>query len=659
MASDAAARCLKGGKWRGHALEVRRVKGRGGKNGLRYKVALTSLPTELQEAFRISSSASNAALVPWTGDHRQRIDNEEEDQRARELFEKIKDATGHATDRARNEAVDRVHERTGIPLSTLRRHVKNYDAFGLDGLKRKKPANAGQKRCHISRAFDKAFVKAGHPPEALPELSRFVDKKIAGLWKGRAYENGENVIAELVAFLLYKECQDRGLSMSKDHCVIGRNRVRELRYFKRAAVWKYDAREHRNQNPCVRRVMTGLEPMELVVADVKHLDVLFEDIDGRKTYPKLIGFMDAGTQRIYATLVLCEKRKSITQKLVIEGFIAMCRNPLWGLPKTLYLDNGSEFGGLDKLSPAITRLNNDVGNKLIDLCTYGSYADFAKIDVKHAQPYNAQAKPIEGLFRRLDQYCFSSMKGYTGPNRTNKKTENDGREAEAWSGSWDDFSHTVWGLIEYFHQKKIGGQWDNRSPNQIFQAKLDEGWRPDEAPDLSLELAFSTRRFVSLRQNSITYRRKKYWHDELNRLPGVEKLELFDPWFEGANPVAILPSGRALQLTEDISYHPTDKAGAQEATRRKRVSLHAIRQLDSEVEELDPTAIKLQMAAEADRPIVPGQPRFLPQSAKILQHPTARLIEASTAEGPSEAELRRREMEEHIALTEKGLGRKF
>ncbi len=310
-----------------------------------------------------------------------------------------------------------------MPLRTVQRHVREYNLHGLEGLMRKRPSSAGQTRCAVSAKFDRAFIAAGHPPALLEELGHFVDEKIAGLWKSREADAGENDLRQLAGFLLWERCAELAVNMPLPACQeIGRRRIRSLRKYRIVNTRNNDAKAFRDTLPAISRTWTALAPMELVVADVKHLDVVITRADGSSAYPKMIAFMDGGVGRIFAHLVLCPQRRSINQELVIEAFIAMCLDREWGIPRQLYLDNGSEFGGLDKIIPAISVLNQEQGREIIK-----------------AKPYNAQAKPIEALFARLDRYCFSSMPGYTGGDRQKKKTQNDGRLPEPFEGSWEDF----------------------------------------------------------------------------------------------------------------------------------------------------------------------------------------------------------------------------
>ena len=629
---------LEGRTWQGNPLVVRAIVGRrGGRSGLSYEVALSSLPEALQKAFRdqnadtcaisahVSSTAS-ASLPAPIAHHVPRIATTEQSRRALAIFKQIEPATYEGlTSKERGAAVQAIVNTTGLPRKTVYNYLQRYRDHGLEGLMRKRPANSGQRRLAVSAKFDQAWRAAGHPPEMLPGLSDYVDLILKGLWKGRAADAGENDIARLASHLLFERCEETGTPMPRNACAIGRRRVRQFRQYKIVNIRDNDAARFRNMLPTIQRDWTGFAPMECVIADVKHLDVLVTRNDGSAAYPKLIGFMDGGTGRVFAYLVLCPERRSISQKLVIEALIAMCQHEHWGFPRQLYLDNGSEFGGLDKIIPAISLLNNDAGREII-----------------RAQPYNSNAKPIEALFARLDRYCFSSLPGYTGPDRTNKKTQNVGRDPVAWTRSWDEFCSTVGGLIDYYHDRPIGGQWGNRSCNQVFQEKVASGWRPTFPRPLALEIAFCQRKTIKLGTRGIRYDSKRWWHPQLGGLAKGIELELLLPWKIDQGPIVLAPDGQAFQLCEDYPFAATDLSGATEAGRRRQGFRRAVAAMDREAPTIDPTVVKLRMANAADRPAIPGRPRFLDQGATIHElAPLDRLIGGEIMPNENQAERKR------------------
>ncbi len=630
-----------GKTWAGSRLSVRKVFGRGGRSGLRYEVALSSLPEALQKAFRDQNPDTCAIVAHVSGEvpaalpvpimpHVPRIATKEQGKRALDIFKQIEPATHDGlTAKERGAAVQGIVKATGLPRKTVYNYLQRYRSHGLEGLMRKRPFDAGQARVGVSVQFDRAWLAAGHPEDLLSELSDFVDLTLKGLWKSRAASSGENDIAMMTGFRLFERCTELGMPLPREYCKIGRRRVRKWRHFSTVEQSKNDAGGFRNTLPTIQRDWTSYLPMKCVIADVKHLDVLVTRDDGSKAYPKLIAFMDAGTGRCFAYPVLCPERRSINQGLVIEALIAMCHHKHWGYPRQLYLDNGSEFGGLDKIIPALSLINRDEGREII-----------------RAQPYNANAKPIEALFARLDRYCFSNMPGYTGPDRTNKKTQNVGRDPVAWLESWESFKSNVGGLIAYYHTRPIGGQWGGKSCNETFHEKIDQHkWKPWFPKPMALEIAFCKRKSVMVRGGVIKHGGKVWYHAELLKLTPRAEVELLIPWKVGVPPGVILDDGTAFLLSEDHPYRATDPRGAVESARRKQAYKRGIAELDRSAPTIDPIPIKLRIANSVPEINIPGRPRFLDEGATVHQFPTStRLLNAEVVPSKDEA-ARRRELE--------------
>ena len=82
------------------------------------------------------------------------------------------------------------------------------------------------------------------------------------------------------------------------------------------------------------------------------MDVLLLRADGFTFTAKLVCFQDWATNRIFVHPVFLEKGKGVRPAHVVEAIIAMVKE--WGVPETLYLDNGSEYGCVDLVADALT-----------------------------------------------------------------------------------------------------------------------------------------------------------------------------------------------------------------------------------------------------------------------------------------------------------------
>jgi hypothetical protein len=460
---------LEGRPWRNHQLQVRRSLGVGGRGGLNYEVAPASLPDDLApaaaDALAVRASPSPAVRAKAAG------------QNARVLnrLDVIAPALGCPLRSAeRAEAVRRASYDTLTSRRTLYRWLQQYEAYGLRGLARARPANAGQCRVVVSRSFDQAFRLAGYDEAVLERVAAELDKTLKGLWVSRAEQAGVTEVRRLAEFSLLELCEAKGLQMPASAIRISRRRVERFADYRVVNQRRNDRKAFDDARPRIRRDWTGLAPMERVVADVKHLDVIVTRPDGSQAWPKIVAFMDAGTGRVFVHPVLLERGEGVRQEHVIEGFLAMVSQPGWGFPQGLYLDNGSEFGALAKIDGALQLLNAPGARTLI-----------------YARPYNASAKPIESLFARLDRYVFGLLPGYAGPNRMAKKTQTVGKPPQPYPGSWGEFCATLQDLIAAHNLRPVGGPWDGRSPEEWFQDKVAAGWRPATVDPPALDAAFA------------------------------------------------------------------------------------------------------------------------------------------------------------------------
>ena len=336
-------------------------------------------------------------------------------------------------------------------MRTLARWTAAYEAHGLNGLGRRRPANAGRPRIVVSRPFDTAFRQAGHAPELLAQIGAKVDQAAKALWASRAEIAGWAAIRRDVEFILLETCEALGVTVPEAALRLSRRHIERFAQFRIVNTFRNDRKAYDDAKPRIRRAWTHMDPMRCVVADVKHVDVIVTRPDGRQAWPKVVGFYDAGTARFFLHPVLCPERESIRQEHVVEAFLAMCEAPGWGVPRQLYLDNGSEFAAFEMLRSHLAVLAGPDDSR----------------PIIYAKAYNAAAKPIEPGFARLDRYVFSKMEGHVGGDRMVKKTQTVGKPPKPYPHSWDHFCETLAVLVADFHDKPMGGQWQDRSPAQM------------------------------------------------------------------------------------------------------------------------------------------------------------------------------------------------
>jgi hypothetical protein len=618
---------LRGRPWRGRHLTVRQVLVAGGRGGLGYEVAAASLPSGLV-LVSIPSPPATGALSP------ERTVASRQDGRVLQRLAIISPAVQHpAQSRARAEAVNRASFETCKSPRTLYRWIAQYEAHGVRGLGRVSGAKAARRRVGVSRRFDQAFRAAGYAEPLLANLTADFEKTLKGLWVSRAEQAGVTEIRRLAEFLLLELCEAKGVVLPPEALRVSRRGVERFAHYRVVNQRRNDRKAYDDAKPRIRRDWTGLGPMERVVADVKHLDVIVRRADGSAAWPKIVAFMDAGTGRVFVHPVLLEPGEGVRQEHVIEAFLAMVAQPGWGFPQGLYLDNGAEFGALAKIDGALQLLNAPGARTLI-----------------FAQPYNASAKPIESLFARLDRYVFSLLPGYAGPNRMAKKTQTVGKPPQPYPGSWEAFGATVQGLVAAHNLRPVGGAWQDASPQDWFQQKVEAGWRPASVDGLALDAAFADPDSRRLDRGVLKINGKRYSHPGLAALPSRTVIDLALPWRREAAPLARL-AGAWVYLEPEVLFPARWLEGARESSRRQTSQNRYVSELARDAATIDPVAAKIRWGkrtAQAPPALAPGV--RLDLGGAVQQRAMARPAAPPDSSAPSPADLRRaREM----AVTER------
>ena len=575
-ASRILSLAVQGHSWRGSHLRVRRRRGRGGCSGLLYEV--------LEQT------------APRTGDLDQDIEAREPAQaqgdRIQLRFAAIAPALLYPRGAAERASALRAAAATGEQdLRTIQRWMARYETHGVGGLANARPRNAGQRRVAVSRAFDQAVFRANLDPFFLKEIGAELERSLKGLWASRAEAAGWREIRRLAQALLRETCEARALRLPPEAFHLSRRRVEAFAPFRVVNQRRNDRKAFDDAKPRIRRDWTGLAPMERVVGDVKHLDVIVRRPNGTLAWPKIVAFLDAGTNRIFVHPVLLNQGEGVRQEHVIEAFLAMICDPDWGFPKGLYLDNGAEFAALTRIQGALGAINEPGARTII-----------------FAQPYNASAKPIESMFARLDRYVFSLLPGYAGPNRMAKKTQRVGKAPEAFPGDWDEFCSVVTGLIADHNTRPIGGLWRDRSPRDWLDAKHAEGWRPATVDPVALDAAFCDHDSRRIDRGILKIRGQRFHHPEISALPGRTSVDIALPWRRAAHPLARVPGGPWVRLLPDVPYPARWIEGARETGRRQKAQSRSVAQLSREAPKLDPIEIKLRSAARATTLPPSGKP---------------------------------------------------
>lgn len=581
-ARHAIAKAAAGQPVRKWPVAVRLTESRGGRSGLRYEVALSSLPEALQRAFRAEHANANLAVACDGNDFRRITPIVPAPNQSAEVLRRwriIEDAAAYPSRSSERAAeIERASAKHRVPVRTIQRWLKRLDDAGDDiaALGRALPSDAGRPRIVVSREFDKRFLAAGHSAELLAELGEFVTQKLRAWWASPAQRHGWTRVRLEVVTELRRECQARGIDLVRAAFHLSRYRVQEHEHFRRVDIYQHDRKRFDDEKPRITRNNAALRPMQLVCGDVQPNDCIVRRPDGTGEFTvKLIAFQDVGTHRIFPYFVQVAKGEGVRQEHIAEAFCAMVADPHWGMPEGLYLDNGSEFKILAKTEiKAALKAMGEAGERC----------------VIHAKPYSGASKPIESKFSMLQRAVWSQMEGFSGGDRLNKKTHQVGRKTKPYSGTFQDFVAEATLRIRDFEAWPLqSGSFKGKSPLDAYSEHLSAGWRPVRVDQLALDATFCQASSALVRQGRVRTGGAVYTHPELPTLNG-RTVPLSLPWRRGALPLFKHPDHGWTGLMPAMAHLPLDVAGAHEAGRLQKREARSIRDLKRAAGPVDPGA---------------------------------------------------------------------
>lgn len=500
-----------------------------------------------------------------------------------------------------------------VEARTLYAWIAAYEAGGLKAITPKERAR-GSKRVIVSQAWDDASPLSDYmKKQVAEELERYV----RSLWA--AGTNGWRHVCQLAGAKLIELSQHAGWDGSIDdltaHCKVPRRMAENWRSAALLALSERDAKAYFDRVlPRIKRSRNGMMPGDVVVGDVHHMDIYVRREDGSEATPKMITWHDIATNRLYVTLILLEKGEGVKRVHVAMSFAGMVR--AWGLPKRLYLDNGSEYSWAEMLS-GFAELANFADDFQVQ--TLGEAAEMARAvaavrkaagSVIRARPYNAPAKPVEGQFSNFEASYLSMMDGWIGGNRMKSKTKNVGKKPEPFDGSWDDFHEKIATLLAYYHATGQRGWLDGKTPNEALVAAIESGWGKIAVDEKALLLSFADEDTRIVDRGTFSWDGTTYRHDALLPHPGKSvrvRVAKHDPRF-----AFVFIGDDLLCVAEPITeYEFLDRTGAVEQARQAKLMRRHIAAIKADVDRLDLVEeARRHVAQKGGAPVIPEAARI-------------------------------------------------
>jgi hypothetical protein len=626
-ARRALSRCHSGGTWHDIPLTVRLLEGTKGGGGKAYQVAALSLPPELRQAWQdrhpelFSQPEVSVAAPPVNLQETPDPTKAKAWADAQWKLETLWPAlTKRRNSAARGEEIrgiaSRQHRHPDGEFKTVterwcRDWIERYEAAerqekgsGINALIRKERTDKGDTRIVVNRAWNTACPL---PLKAKSAIAAELEAYVASLW-ANGTPTWRRVEALASAKLLELSRAAGWVEASFDACTAGRHLVEKFREYQTVAIHDQDAKRfHDLYLPRVQKTRDGLLPMDIVVGDVHPVDILVTRTDGSRATVRAISWLDLATYRLHTTLILLNPREGVKQTHVAQAFIAMVK--AWGLPRMLYLDNGSEYSwedmmeGFRELTGMVAAFyraptfhieivdTNLVADALaeddllagsgIETGIGGASPD--RDAVIRAQPYNASAKAIEGVFGILERTIFPMVAGYIGGNRMAKKTHNVGKEPTPFPGGFDSYHSAFETAVDFYHRQK---QSDGSSPFEKLDTAVTAGWLSVKAPEMALFLAMAREEQIQVRHAGITVNDATYWHDDLVK---VMQKKVFVRHAKH-DPSLIYFTNHAnkwVAAAKGPRFRALDPAGAKEKARRVKLSKAHVNELRSNTSRLD------------------------------------------------------------------------
>lgn len=240
--------------------------------------------------------------------------------------------------------------------------------------------------------------------------------------------------------------------------------------------------------------------------------------------PKIVVWLDMKTRLLVGwTLSWTETTESVA--IALKDAIAK-----YGMPKKLYTDNGKAYKSKVLKGDDSLRLD-------------GIYKTLG-LNVTHAIPYNAQAKPIERWFLDFKNDFAKSSLTYKGGHILERKEELklilkdeklkskilEASELEEYIREWIDFKNDAYYKIrrKMTGRAHRGDSMENKSPLELFNKELPKENR-EMVPEEKLRLLFLYEDNRTVGQNGVTFFDNTYVHEKLFEHLGERVKIKYDP----------------------------------------------------------------------------------------------------------------------------------
>lgn len=572
-----------GKDWQGSRLNIIQTECQGGAGGKQYLVALHSLPAEMQERAKTLDlplrepfdRLSHGEIAEWQRQEAKfrlhvitpAINTAPRSSERAKALKRV----AKGTHRDRNGAAKTVSERTA------RIWLDAYEEKGLSGLVPKASPVRGARRVLISRLWDAEIDLDNTARAAVASgLEQYGRDGTAAGWSTRT---------------VARQCGQKLVELSKQHgsqlsrqkltaiCALTKKWASRFDEFRRVDRFRHDNKAWDDrEKPRIGRNLSDM-PMDVVFGDVHPIDIYMQ-LPGnpkRQLRLRLIGWMDDATRFLWGKLAAFGPGTGVRKSDIADSLYDLVvseQGP--GLPVTFYFDNGGEYNDVAQAIADFPELSGLIAGR-----------GHIRIDSRNhirAREYNGAAKPIEGIFKILEQNHFRFIPGWIGGDRSNKKTHQVGKPVKSFEGTLAELAGLIQSAIDTYNDTPQYGLLSGLSPRSAFERAIAKGWEPQRTDPRSFDEIFSERHERVVKQGRIDFDGKRYTSEFIEKLGYGDRVEVRKPLRSGVDHVFIRRGGKLCgEALPDQAYHPLDRAGAKEARRREKANKSAIRELEAQL----------------------------------------------------------------------------
>ena len=220
--------------------------------------------------------------------------------------------------------------------------------------------------------------------------------------------------------------------------------------------------------------------------------------------------------------------------------------PWGGIPKTILIDNGSEYLAL---FGAVSR--------------FCATAELQGFGVVKCRPYSLEGKgALEGAFGILEKCFLSALLGYIAGDRMKSPTKSKGKPVDPYSLGAGKLVLDIALAVAQYNGTTQEGRLAGLSPKAMLEAKIAQNdWRAQVADEQAFDFIFSYEERRDVRKGSVTIGKHAYTGPVLAELMGEKQVPFLVPMRDPTGTVLFLRDGPIHRLTCQ-TFGQMDRDGA-------------------------------------------------------------------------------------------------